>query len=227
MNRLTRKVLAAYGMLKNNFKVRNKAKVFCIGRNKTGTTSLKKAFQKLSFPVGNQRVAERLYMDHYFDGNFDPIIAYCNSAQVFQDMPFSAPTTFMHLDRAFPGSKFILTVRDNSEQWYNSITRFHTKKYGRNGKLPTVEDLKQATYIQKGAPYNLVRLHGTPDNDPYNKEIMIAHYEKHNRDVKEYFRERKHDLLIINIAQPGAYIKFVNFLGLDSPFHEFPWGNRS
>ena len=32
-----------------------KVKYFCIGRNKTGTTSLKAAFEMLSYPVGNQR----------------------------------------------------------------------------------------------------------------------------------------------------------------------------
>ncbi|MGR9087962.1 MAG: hypothetical protein ACU841_12930, partial [Gammaproteobacteria bacterium] len=31
----------------NKYRVRNKTKYFCIGRNKTGTTSLKKAFEDL------------------------------------------------------------------------------------------------------------------------------------------------------------------------------------
>ena len=213
--------------VRNRFKAKGKIKYFCIGRNKTGTTSLKKAFEQLGFAVGDQRGAELLYLDHYFLGNFAPIIEYCLSAQVFQDMPFSAPGTFKHLDNAYPGSKFILTVRDDSEQWYRSITRFHAKKYGSNGFLPTTEQLHQANYIRKGAPYNIVRLHGTPDHDPYNKEIMIAHYEKHNRDVEKYFIGRESDLLVINIAQPNDYRKFIEFLGIESPYIEFPWENKT
>lgn len=210
-----------------HWKSAGRVKYFCIGRNKTGTTSLKKAFQDLGYPVGDQYRAEILHMDHYFKDEFDPIIRYCKSAQVFQDVPFSAPETFKYLDKAYPGSKFILTVRDDAEQWYRSITRFHAKLFGKDGRVPTVDDLKSAIYIRKGAPYNTVRVHGTPDHDPYNKEIMIAHYEKHNRDVMEYFKDRPDDLLVINVSQPGAYQKFVDFLGVDSPYDDFPWENRT
>lgn len=204
-----------------------RTKIFCVGRNKTGTTSLKKAFEDLGFPVGDQRRAEILYLDHYFEGEFDSIIRYCRSAQVFQDVPFSVPDTFRYLDKAYPGSKFILTTRDSAEQWYSSITRFHAKLYGKNGRVPTTSDLMDATYIRKGAPYNTVRLHATPDDDPYNKKIMIAHYEKHNLDVIEYFKDRPNDLLVLNVSQSGAYQRFIDFLGVVSPYDDFPWENRT
>src|SRR5437763_5861921 len=96
----------------NPFFVRNKQKIFCIGRNKTGTTSLTKAMMELGFITGNQGRAERL-IDCYKLRNFKPIIAYCKTAQFFRDVPFSLPFTFIALDVAFPGSKFILTVRDS------------------------------------------------------------------------------------------------------------------
>lgn len=211
----------------NYYKSRGKVKYFCIGRNKTGTTSLKRAFEDLGFPVGDQVKAERLTGKYYFDGNFQPIIDYCKSAQVFQDVPFSYPETFKYLDKAYPGSKFILTVRGSSEQWYQSITRFHAKMFGRDGNIPTVDDLKSAKSSWPGLMYNVVRIHGTPDTDPYNKEIMIAHYEKHNRDVQEYFKDRPDDLLIINIGESDSYKKFVAFINADSPYDDFPWENRT
>lgn len=208
-------------------RARNKTKYFCIGRNKTGTTSLKKAFEQLGFPVGDQRKAENLHHRYYFKGYFAPIIKYCRSAQVFQDVPFSCPETFRYLDIAYPGSKFILTIRDDAEQWYQSITRFHAKKFGKNGKIPTVEDLKNAVYIKKGMPYNTVRLHGTPDDDPYNHDIMIAHYERHNREVMDYFKDRPEDLLILNVAEADSYQRFIEFIGVESSFDSFPWENRT
>lgn len=79
----------------------NKVKYFCIGRNKTGTTSLKRAFEDLGYPVGNQRKAEILTSQYYFDGNFEPIINYCKTAQIFQDVPFSYPEIYKHLDKAY------------------------------------------------------------------------------------------------------------------------------
>lgn len=216
-----------YRFFIGKIKSRNKTKYFCIGRNKTGTTSLKTAFEQLGFLVGDQRSAELLYDRYYFENNFEPIIEYSRSAQVFQDVPFSCPETYKYLDRAYPGSKFILTVRDDAEQWYSSITRFHAKKFGRNGRIPTSGDLKSAEYIRRGLAYNTVRLHGTSDDDPYNHDIMTAHYEKYNRDVMEYFKDRPEDLLVLNIAEEGAYQNFVNFLGVDSPYDSFPWENRS
>ncbi len=213
--------------VKNIRKAKGKQKIFCIGRNKTGTTSLKAAFEAFGYAVGNQRKAEVLTGKHYFEGNFQPIIDYCKSAQVFQDLPFSYPETYKQLDQAYLGSKFILTVRDSSEQWYQSITRFHAKLFGKNGCIPTAEDLKAAKYVWPGFMYNVIRVHGTTDEDPYNKGTMIAHYEQHNRQVKDYFKDRADDLLVINVAEQGAYQKFVEFIGVDSPYEDFPWENRT
>jgi hypothetical protein len=111
-----------------------KPKIFCIGLNKTGTTSLKKEMALQGFTVGNQRQAELLF-DDWVKRDFRRIVRYCRTARFFQDAPFSYPYTFIALDQAFPGSKFILTVRDNAEQWYNSLIRFHGKLWG-NGNTP-------------------------------------------------------------------------------------------
>lgn len=211
----------------NRFRVRGNTKYFCIGRNKTGTTSLAKAFKDLNFIVGYQRKAEVLTDKYYFKSDYKKIIDYCKSAEVFQDVPFSYPETYKYLDTAYPGSKFILTIRDDAEQWYQSITRFSAKRFGRNGNVPTVEDLKNATYIRKGYMYNTVRLHGTPDNDPYNKEIMIKHYDDHNKQVLDYFSDRPDDLLVINLSEPTAFSKFTDFINIDSDHEEFPWENRT
>lgn len=208
-------------------KVRNKTKYFCIGRNKTGTTSLKKAFEDLGFIVANQRKAELLTDQYYFDGNFEPIIEFCKTAQVFQDVPFSYPETFKYLDKAYPGSKFILTIRNSADQWYRSLTRAHARQFGRGGYIPTAEDLQAATYVRKGYMYNVVRVHGTSDKAPYDERTLTEHYERYNRCVREYFAGRPDDLLVINVAEPGAYQRFVEFVGVDSSYAEFPWENRT
>jgi hypothetical protein len=224
---LYRKAVGLCNNIENRFKAKGKTKVFCIGRNKTGTTSLKSAFEDLGYPVGNQRKAEILTGKYYFEGNFQPIVDYCKTAQVFQDVPFSYPETYKHLDKAYPGSKFILTVRDSPEQWYRSITRFHAKMFGKEGRIPTVEDLKNASYVWPGFMYNVVRVHGTTDDAPYDKRTMLAHYERYNREVIDYFKDRPNDLLVINIAEKGAYRKFVDFLGIDSSCNDFPWENKT
>lgn len=206
---------------------RNTTKVFCIGRNKTGTTSLAKEFKELGFIVGNQREAEFLAKD-YIRNKFRRIIRYCKRFEAFQDAPFSWKGTFKIIDKAYPNSKFILTVRDSSDQWYDSVVNFHSKLFGK-GNVPTVKDLQNANYIYKGwiwenikYNYNITEL-----EDPYDKTRLIEDYEKHNKEVMDYFKDRPNDLLVINLSEQGAYKKFIDYLGVKSNKNDFPWENKT
>lgn len=124
-------------------------KIFCIGRNKTGTTSLAQALTDLGYRVGDQRTAE-LLMEDWGQRDFKRIIQYCHTADAFQDIPFSLRYTFQAIDTAFPGSKFILSVRDSADQWYQSLVRFHSMRLeNRTGirRVPSIEDIKEDTYV--------------------------------------------------------------------------------
>ena len=67
----------------------------------------------------------------------------------------------------------------------------------------------------------------TPRNDLYNKEELIKFYEQHNREILSYFRHRPNDLLVLNVAQKGAYKELCDFLGVQSERTDFPWKNRT
>ena len=202
-------------------------KYFCIGRNKTGTTSLGKAFENLGFVVGDQREAEELYDKYFFNDQFDPIVEYCKTAEVFQDVPFSYFKTLEHVDKAFPESKFILTIRDDANQWYESLTKFHAKKFGKNGRIPTASDLENSSHIRKGFMRNTIKAHGTSSAAPYDKEIMCNHYIEHNENILKYFNDRPEDLLVINLLDKDAYKKFIDFLDVKSKYENFPWENKT
>jgi Sulfotransferase domain len=206
---------------------KTKNKIFCIGQNKTGTTSLQATFQQLGYKVGNQREAELLWRE-YWQADFDSITKYCKTAEVFQDVPFSYPNTYKYLDKVFPNSKFILSIRDNPEQWYKSITGFHSKLFG-SGKVPTVDDLKNAEYVCKGWMWeNMSKLYGLSENDnPYDEQKLKAHYVKYNQEIQEYFSSRKEDLLVINLSEQGAYQKFCDFIDVKSDKKDFPWENKT
>jgi hypothetical protein len=179
-----------------------KQKIFCVGCNKTGTTSLEVALRELGYIMGDQATAELLTIQYWGKRDFRRIIRYCYTAQAFQDVPFSKPYTYQALDMAFPNSKFILTVRDSSDQWYNSITRFHAKMWEKNGRIPTKKDLQQASYRYKGMAWDANRLSYTsPEDDPYRKADLVAYYERHNAAVIEYYRHRPGDLLVLNVAE--------------------------
>ncbi|MGM7683380.1 sulfotransferase [Cytobacillus sp. Hm23] len=202
-------------------------KIFCIGRNKTGTTSLKKAFEDLGYHVGDQREAENLLVN-FLEKDIETIIDYCNYAEVFQDFPFSWPETYKFLDKAFPNSKFILSVRDDASQWYKSITKFHSKLFADGKRIPTKKDLMNATYIFKGRPWITHKaIFGDTGNDTYDKDILTKHYNQHNKDVIEYFKDRPNDLLVINLAEAGSYERFCKFLDVNPLYDDFPWENRT
>lgn len=211
----------------NTIRSFGKTKVFGIGMNKTGTTSLNRAMKDLGYIVGNQISAIK-YVRDYARRDLKSIVRYCHTAQFFQDIPFSMPFTFIVLDQAFPGSKFILTVRDDSEQWYNSLTHFHTKLWGENGQTPTKNDLLLYDNPENGNRWEKNRIFfNTPEEDIYNKKILIDLYESHNQYVKDYFRFREEDLLVVNLAKEGSYLQLCEFLGKKPKYEEFPWENKT
>ena len=204
-----------------------KVKVFGIGRNKTGTTSLQDGLTALGYRVAPTKKGEFLLED-WAKGNFRSILSLSREYNAFQDVPFNLPGTFEVVDKEFPGSKFVLTVRDSAEQWFNSLLKFHSKIFG-NGEIPTWEDLENSTYRKKGfiafeerAVYQ-ADIHGL-----YNREAYIDHYQKYNAAVRDYFSNRPNDFLEINIAEPDSFKKLCEFLGVESnDLSEFPWSNRT
>lgn len=201
-------------------------KVFCVGCNKTGTTSLGAALESLGYRLGDQHAAERLIED-WARRDFSRLLTYCESADAFQDVPFSLANTYAALDEAFPNSKFILTVRDSAGEWFDSLTRFHTKLIG-VGRLPTAADLQEFAYLEPGWLWMAHKLIFCVDESTlYQRELYERHYEAHNRAVKEYFCNRPRDLLILNLGQPDALESLCRFLERSPVGLAMPHLNRS
>ncbi|QYA26029.1 hypothetical protein G3I01_11045 [Gramella sp. MT6] len=210
----------------NKYLLKNRQKIFCIGKNKTGTTSLRQAFLEFGLVVGYQRDAEKL-LKSYINNDFNEIIKYCKTAQAFQDIPFSLPKTYKVLDSEFPDAKFILTIRDNPDQWYSSAIRFYTKKFG-SGNIPTKTDLQNAEYVYKGWMWEENReTYDTSENDIYNKELMVKQYISYNAEVISYFSDRPDKLLIINVSEKNSYQKLAKFLNVQTDKVNFPWKNKT
>lgn len=168
-----------------------KQKVFCVGFQKTGTTSLRDALRQMGYKVasvyaGDLPIEEmrRVYLPMGLElaKQFDAV----------QDMPW--PLIFRELDAAFPGSKFILTERD-PDRWYRSIT-------GHFGA--GISARQQLTY---GDDY------GTPvGNEAHYREVYLAH----NAAVRAYFADRPDDLLIMDLEKGHGWNELAAFLGLEN-----------
>eukprot|EP00977_Amphora_coffeiformis_P026973 scaffold32052_cov169-Amphora_coffeaeformis.AAC.3 len=216
-----------------------KARYFGVGWNKSGTNSLTKAFRMLGLRVAKQREYEAL-LPQYTQRNFQSIVDLVrqDESNAFQDMPFSSSFTFQAMDMAFPGSKFILTERSSSDEWFESIRNFCGKLF--NGtkvnetkwNSPTLSDLRRAKYVYPGYMYDVFKSkYSLPDDDDaaskllFDKDYLIGFYERHNLAVKHYFWNRPDDLLILNPAHDDAMERLCNFVGKPCPGKRFPHEN--
>ncbi|MEK6334559.1 MAG: sulfotransferase [Acidobacteriota bacterium] len=200
-------------------------KVFCIGFPKTGTTSLGQALEDLGFRLGDQRQGE-LLLQAYVARNFKAIVEFCLTADAFQDAPFCFPFTYIALEQSFPNAKFVLSVRDNADQWYRSLVRFHGNLFS-GGRVPVKDDLVKASYCYPGYVWEAMRLvWNTPEDDIYYKPTMVSYYDRHNSDVRDYFRF-KSNILEVNLSDKRAYQRFCDFLAKKPVAKNFPWLNAS
>lgn len=200
-------------------------RIFIIGRNKTGTTSIEKCLKGLGYLIGDQKTGE-LFLNDYAEGNFDNILKYCDSAEVFQDAPFSFPDTYKHIYKKYPNAKYILLERDSSDEWYQSLVRFHRKIIS-NGEPVTVDALKNFTYRHKGFLWKLEQVvFGVNESNIYDKDIYIKNYEKYNLEVKEFFAE-KGNFLSINLTDSDVSAKLAKFINREIKDVQIPHLNQS
>lgn len=176
-------------------------KVFCIGFQKTGTTSLYAALTRLGWRtaavVGRDLSAEELRAQAK-----DLCIETARRFDAAEDMPW--PLFFRDLDAAFPGSKFILTLRE-SESWYRSVL----DHFG-----ATPDEMHKFVYGDGAA---------APAG---NRDAYLGVYETHNAAVLDYFRDRPKDLLVMDLAAGDGWRKLASFLGVAAPDEPFPQRNR-
>lgn len=182
-------------------------RVFCIGMNKTGTSTMKHCFEQLNLsPIAAPKTYTkevRKKINHFYDHkSYHEMLELAEHYQAFEDRPWNMWSMYRHLHERFPDSKFILTVRD-PESWWRSTEHWVT--------VAKPEVLKR---------YQLhLRVHQP------SKESMIESYLRYNQEVEEYFRGTG-QLLVVNLEQGDGWDKLCNFLDLPVPKSEFPHANR-
>jgi len=175
-------------------------KVFCIGFHKTGTTSLYAALTALGYrvsgTVGHKWMAEDLKTN-----GAQLCIDIATKFDAAEDMPW--PHFYRELDAAYPGSKFILTLRE-PQSWFSSID----KHFGHQET-----ELNAFAY---GRDKARARNH---------KDHWIATFRAHNTAVRDYFRTRPNDLLEMSLGDGDGWEKLCPFLGAPAPDEPFPVKN--
>lgn len=172
-------------------------KIFCLGLSKTATTSLTDALEIIGFRAAHWNYTR--YVFQYTDNGIEIDFEKFREHDAFADTPIAR--IYPELDREFPGSKFILTVRDVS-RWEKSFSN----QFGKG----TPDRFSARLHLD---------LYGT---DSYEREMCVAAFNRHTEEVLKYFSGREQDLLVMDITRGDGWDKLCPFLGRPVPDVNFP-----
>jgi hypothetical protein len=174
-------------------------KIFGVGLQRTGTGSLHEILQALGIPTRHNPQELFRRIDH-------PIL---DKYRAFCDNP--VPLLYKRLDSLCPGSKFILTERDE-EAWLKSVEWLFTT--GRENldwdHKPVVDRIHQALY----------------GRTTFDRDVFLATYRRHREDVLGYFAARPDDLLVLDLAKETTWVRICEFLGTEVPDRPLPHVHR-
>ena len=177
-------------------------KVFGIGLNKTGTTSLGKALEILGYKkhISCNWELTKLWSEN----NLNPILKEAEKYNNFEDWPW--PLVYKELFKKFENAKFILTIRDTPEDWYSSLCN-HALRTG-------------PTEFRK-------RIYGYYMPHDFKSE-HINFYNNHNKGVIRFFKKNAPEkLLVISFKDGNRWEKICDFLNNEIPETDFPFLNRN
>ncbi|MEM6777496.1 MAG: sulfotransferase family protein [Planctomycetota bacterium] len=185
-------------------------KLFGIGLSRTGTKTLATALNHLGirtiwYPHDAQTFAE-LAMCKYR-------LSILEQYDAVTDTP--VVPIFPQLDAEYPGSKFILTVRD-VDSWLMSCATLWAKAPVA-GPPAADADLayRYKTYINSTV-YGCMGFHA---------ERFRYVYQRHVCGVMAYFQDRPDDLLVVNLTEQPSWELLCRFVDRPVPDADFPHVN--
>jgi hypothetical protein len=176
-----------------------KRKVFCLGWQKTGTTSFRNATKLLGYRTCGYMKAWTI--DDLRDRMGELMASTVPKYDSFSDNPW--PVLFERLDAAYPGSLFVLTTRP-PEAWIRSVVQHFGDA-----------DIPMHRFIY-GDQFGRAK-----GNEDYYVETML----KHNDAVRRYFAGRD-DFLELKLVHGAGWETLCPFLGVAPPAEPFPHANK-
>ena len=210
-----------FGLLRNR---RNK--VFCVGMQRSGTTSLGDFCEKSLGMVRRPNALSRQlgWSRHWLEGRMDLVYAHPMfiSGEMFDDGPWWFPGVYRDLAETFPRARFVMFNRD-SAAWFRSLmahsrgrspgfTAVHARIYEREDDL-TPEVKRQPRHVRGFA---------LAGHEAHYRAI----YERHIAAVQAYFAENgPHRLFYCDLNDPDKFRKLAVYLGHPNKLYPNEWSN--
>jgi len=176
-------------------------KIFGIGFSRTGTSTLSECLRILGY--SHVKYREDLLMQIINNRDLGNTYDVVDQFDSFSDWPW--PLIYQDLDKRYPDSKFILTIRKDPETWIRS---FYTL----------------ARMRPHSKPRELIFEYDTPID---HESEYIARYEEHNREVQDYFKDKLGKLLVCCWENGTGWKEISGFLGREIPKQNLPHLNKS
>jgi hypothetical protein len=178
-------------------------KVFGIGLPKTGTTSLGYCFRRFGF---KHRTFDMDLAVQVKRNQLEPVLQEAAKFETFEDWPWFA--IYRELDQRFPDSKFILTVRKDTATYIASLKAHHERQGIRKEGFVKPPWWDEVQGMEPAA---------------WDYEKSAQRYERHNREVLEYFADRVNkDLLVVCWELGDGWAELSRFLNERQPDEPFP-----
>jgi hypothetical protein len=178
-------------------------KVFGIGLPKTGTTSLGYCFRRFGF---KHRTFDMDLAVQVKRNQLEPVLQEAAKFETFEDWPWFA--IYRELDQRFPDSKFILTVRKDTATYIASLKAHHER-----------QGIRKEGFVK---PHWWDEVQGM-EPAAWDYEKSAQRYERHNREVLEYFADRVNkDLLVVCWELGDGWAELSRFLNERQPDEPFP-----
>lgn len=206
-------------------------KIFCIGMQRTGTTSIgdfceeQLGLPRRGYPVSRSRGWTRAW----FEGRLDRVFRdrLFQTGMAFDDDPWWCPGVYERLAREFTQAKFVMFLRD-PDDWFSSLMA-HS-----GGRSPGETDIHARIYDREDEYMQLVRntrsriarLNGfllEPERERY-----IRIYRRHVSDVMTFFEDTDSDRFFsAQLDDPDKFRKLAIFLGFEDRDYEDVHSNAS
>ena len=178
------------------------------------TSALKTlGFSAFHFPF-DARTQQEIYC--YFDGAPTAPLELSILAEydALTDIPVCC--TYQGLDRAYPGSRFILTVRDK-DAWLRSCERFWGQMV-----MPFIE-ANAGSDFERYLSFINTKVYGRVC---FDRAAFAQVYDAYHAGVHAYFRDRPDQLLTLDVTGGEGWEKLAPFLDRPIPDEPFPMENR-
>jgi len=180
-------------------------RIFGIGMHKTATTSLHRALTELGYDSAHWTSA------HWARAIWEEVKT-CGRSPTLErnyalcDLPIAA--LFRELDAGYPGSKFVLTVR-NEDEWLESVRNHWSDRNPFRGQW----DSDPFTHRIHREIYGRIK---------FDEQVMRERYRAHNAEVREHFKDRPQDLLVMDMSDGAEWYELCGFLRQPIPNKTYP-----